>query len=191
MKMPLLPLLAALFFACTPSPPQRGTGEPIVDEERPAAAALPEKEAPVIKPGPGEKPLKKEKKAGEPYVYTLVDSASMGNEIVLTPDKLIAESRTPEADSADNASPGETSVRIVDGFRIQVYATTNYLEAERKKEDLSSSVDDKVYVIYEAPYYKIRVGNFLKEEDAKKLKKVLAEMGHDVSIVKTQIRSRQ
>ena len=191
MKTPLLPLLAALFFACTPLPPQREAGEPAAEKEKPPAESLPEKAAPAIAPGSGEKPQKKEKKAGEPYAYTLVDSASMGNEIVLTPDKLIAESRTPEADSADDVSSGGTSVRIVDGFRIQVYATTNYLEAERKKEDLSSSVDDKVYVIYEAPYYKIRVGNFVKEEDAKKLKKVLTEMGHDVSIVKTKIRSRQ
>lgn len=167
-----------------------------MEKEKPSAQALPEKAAPAFAPESGEIPLKKEKKAGAPYAYTLVDSASMGNEIVLTPDKLIAESRTPEGDSAsdqsgDNASRGGTSVRIMDGFRIQVYATTNYLEAERKKEDLSSSVDDKVYVIYEAPYYKIRVGNFVNEEDAKKLKKVLTEMGHDVSIVKTKIRSRQ
>ena len=44
------------------------------------------------------------------------------------------------------------------------------------------------YAIYEAPFYKIQVGNFETEEKAKELKKTLADMGYDVSVVPSKIR---
>jgi hypothetical protein len=147
--------------------------------------------APLFSAPPDPKPEKKDR---APYAYDAVDSASMGNEVRLSPDRLVVENRDAEGDSADRALTsdslsGAAVASIVDGFRIQVYATTDHLEAERKKEDLAIALDNKVYVVYEAPYYKLRAGNFLKEEDAKKLKKTIAELGYDAYIVKSKIRA--
>ena len=78
--------------------------------------------------------------------------------------------------------------KIMQGFRIQVYATTDFKDAEKKKDDLLSVIEDPIYVVYDPPYYKIRAGNFTNEEQAKALKKVLEGMGNDAWVVQSKIR---
>jgi cell division protein FtsN len=134
-----------------------------------------------------------------PYALTVVDSASLGNEIVLVREKLLMENglsssdaKTAKPDAVKKGKgPSKKKVKILQGYKIQVYATTNFKEAERKKYDLMSSIDKIPSVIYEAPYYKIRMGNFEKEEDAKPLKKQLEELGYDAWIVKSRVRIKK
>jgi len=133
-------------------------------------------------------------KEDRPYVYHRIDSASLGNDLVLEESRLVSDAKiegTPDSLVGKDSATEISSYKIVDGFRIQIYATTNFTEAERKKEDLLSALDEKVYVIYDAPYYKIRAGNFEKEENCKKLKKQLLELGFDIYIVKSKIRVKK
>jgi len=54
------------------------------------------------------------------------------------------------------------------GFRIQLIATTNYDEALSLRNDLSKTYPDLwVYTVFEAPTYKVRVGDFTNRADAK------------------------
>ena len=112
MKRTILLLSAALWFACTPMPPKREAEAPAPLEqpkEFPAAPAA-EKEASSPLPTPAaEKAAKKPGRTAAPYTYTLVDSASMGNEIVLTSDKLLPDSRGPEGDSGLDKSVGDAA----------------------------------------------------------------------------------
>ena len=55
----------------------------------------------------------------------------------------------------------------VQGFRIQVFSTDNYDEAALTRDNLNVELPDLwVYMIYDAPAYKIRVGDYLNRADA-------------------------
>ncbi len=57
------------------------------------------------------------------------------------------------------------------GFRIQVISTSKRDDAFKVKSDLLSQFpDQKIYVVFQSPSFKVRIGNFLKKEDAEKLK---------------------
>lgn len=60
------------------------------------------------------------------------------------------------------------------GFRIQVISTPKREDAMRVKADLLSNFPDhKSYVLYQSPNFKVRIGNFIRREDALKLKELL------------------
>lgn len=62
------------------------------------------------------------------------------------------------------AAPPET----LQGFRIQVIATTNYDEALSVRNDLNKTFPDVwTYTVFEAPTYKVRVGDFTNRAEAK------------------------
>jgi hypothetical protein len=57
------------------------------------------------------------------------------------------------------------------GFRVQVVSTSNREQAFRIKSDLLSRYpDQKTYVVFQAPNFKVRIGNFLKRPDAEKFR---------------------
>lgn len=57
------------------------------------------------------------------------------------------------------------------GFRIQVISTSKRDDAFKVKSDLMSQFpDQKTYVVFQSPSFKVRIGNFLKKEDAETLK---------------------
>ncbi|WP_298296972.1 SPOR domain-containing protein [Hydrotalea sp.] len=61
----------------------------------------------------------------------------------------------------------KTSGGLVKGYRIQVITTSSRDEAFKiKSELLAKFPDQKSYVLFQSPYFKVRVGNFLKREDA-------------------------
>ena len=67
-----------------------------------------------------------------------------------------------------------TSSGLYKGFRIQVLSTTNRDEANKIKGDVLSRFNDqKAYLTYHSPYFKVRVGNFIKKEDAEKFRQQL------------------
>lgn len=62
------------------------------------------------------------------------------------------------------------------GFRIQVINTNDRnLAFSIKAKLLQLYPDQKVYMSYAAPFYKLRFGNFLKKEDADNYKKELSK----------------
>ena len=72
---------------------------------------------------------------------------------------------------ANQRSSMMTSSGRYKGFRIQVISTTKRDEAFKMKADLLSILpDQKTYVVFQSPSFKVRVGNFLKREDAEKCK---------------------
>lgn len=57
------------------------------------------------------------------------------------------------------------------GFRIQVISTNKRDDAFRTKAELLSNFPEhKSYIIYQSPNFKVRVGNFIKKEDAELFK---------------------
>ncbi|NCU03100.1 MAG: SPOR domain-containing protein [Chitinophagaceae bacterium] len=67
--------------------------------------------------------------------------------------------------------------RPTKGFRIQVLNTTDRNQALAAKSKLLTLYpDQKTYLMYQAPYFKIRIGNFVERAEADDLKKELARM---------------
>lgn len=91
--------------------------------------------------------------------------------------------------------PTEVSsvTEIVSGFRVQVSFTDNIEHASKIKNDVSTLfADQSVYVVYEAPYYKVRVGDFLNRPEANITLRELVERGYkDAWVVPDKVRRQQ
>ena len=69
-----------------------------------------------------------------------------------------------------------TSTGLYKGFRVQVISTSNRDEANKIKSDiLSKFTDEKAYLVYNSPYFKVKIGNFIRRDDAEKFKKLLSK----------------
>jgi hypothetical protein len=74
------------------------------------------------------------------------------------------------------------------GFRVQIFASSTENNAQRVAEDARSSFQERVYVEYVPPYYKVRVGNCLTENEAQSLKNKALQFGYrGAFIVETMV----
>ncbi|HPH23644.1 MAG TPA: SPOR domain-containing protein [Chitinophagaceae bacterium] len=63
------------------------------------------------------------------------------------------------------------------GFRLQVISTNDREKAFGIKSDLMNRYpEEKAYVMFQSPYFKVRIGNFIKREDANKFRKNLNKL---------------
>ncbi len=64
-----------------------------------------------------------------------------------------------------------TSSGLYKGFRIQVLSTTSRDQANQIKSDLLNKFsEEKTYLQYHSPYFKVRIGNFINKVDAEKFR---------------------
>jgi hypothetical protein len=80
------------------------------------------------------------------------------------------------------------------GYKIQLYSTTDLDDAERMKEKYQGKFDSlsirntDIAVEYDAPYYKIRIGNFLQKKTADSMKENLKSYGmNEAWVVRTNV----
>ncbi len=67
-----------------------------------------------------------------------------------------------------------TSSGLYKGYRIQVVSTPNRGSAfDTQNMLLANFPDHKSYVLYQSPNFRVRIGNFLKREDADSFRKQL------------------
>tara|TARA_B100001142_G_scaffold296896_1_gene318926 strand:- start:377 stop:796 length:420 start_codon:yes stop_codon:yes gene_type:complete len=77
---------------------------------------------------------------------------------------------------------------IIEGYRVQILATKQLVNAERLQKDLSSILNQKIYIVFEAPNYKVRIGNFIDRSKAENFRKNLIKEGYQSSwIIRTRI----
>jgi len=82
-------------------------------------------------------------------------------------------------------APPETT----QGFRVQVLFTPEIEQANEARDSLSNLLpDDWCYIVYEAPYYKVRIGNYADRSDAGGMQMKLVRLGYlDAWIVPDKI----
>jgi len=86
--------------------------------------------------------------------------------------------------------PGGES-ETVQGFRVQLLATSDEIMAREEKRRAVFKFQDAVYLIFEAPMYKIRVGDCVSRKEAESLKKLAVRQGFDDAwIVPSRITQR-
>ncbi|WP_439506143.1 SPOR domain-containing protein [Sediminibacterium sp.] len=69
-----------------------------------------------------------------------------------------------------------TSTGLYKGFRLQVISTPKRDDANQVKTDLMNRFpDQKSYTFFQSPNFKVRIGNFLKKEEAEKYRNQISK----------------
>ena len=80
---------------------------------------------------------------------------------------------------------------VSEGYRVQVLATRYFEWADSLAVIMKNTVSDSVYVDFEAPNYKVRIGDFIDRDSAESLQKELVQMGYNSAwILRTRINSQ-
>lgn len=115
---------------------------------------------------------------------TFLDTLNKGKEISITDKDLspvIPESTdVPGTQAASDAG--------IDGFRIQCLASSQIEKIRSEKKLLEGKIKYSVYIIFNAPYYKLLIGDFVKRGDADIVTAKLKEMGYsDAWVIRSKI----
>lgn len=80
-------------------------------------------------------------------------------------------------------------LELVPGFRVQVFSSSNIDQAKARKEEIEQKFPGVTfYLVYDAPSYKIRGGNFLTRFDADQfLRDITAEGYGDAWVVPEKV----
>ena len=74
----------------------------------------------------------------------------------------------------------KTVIKTVPGYRVQVISTDNLDEANTVRAEIYFKTNQKaVYVIFDPPFYKVEVGDFIDINDAKNLSFKFKQMGYE------------
>ncbi|HBR87606.1 MAG TPA: hypothetical protein DEA65_07260 [Candidatus Marinimicrobia bacterium] len=94
----------------------------------------------------------------------------------------------PSDTGIDSILAVDTVHWVTDGFRVQVIASKSMTKADSLSTLLNATLTDSVYVVYETPNYKVRVGDFIAREDADKMRQKLQNMGYlSAWVIRTRI----
>ena len=94
----------------------------------------------------------------------------------------------PGDNAIDSILSADTVHWVTDGFRVQVLASNSITKADSLSIILNSTLEDSVYVVYETPNYKVRIGDYVVREDADKMRKNLHKMGYRSAwVIRTRI----
>ena len=80
---------------------------------------------------------------------------------------------------------------VSEGYRVQVLATRYFERADSLAVIMKNTVSDSVYVDFEAPNYKVRIGDFIDRDSAESLQQDLVQMGYNSAwILRSRINSK-
>lgn len=107
--------------------------------------------------------------ATAPPTLDTPEAVDLGAPGVAVQDLAPAPSATP--------APAPAAAGAASGFRVQVLASTDAAAAETTRADIESRLGLRAYVRFEAPYYKVRVGNCTTNDDCQRLQEQLRAAG--------------
>ena len=99
---------------------------------------------------------------------------TLHNGVVIEKDIRLALLETKKAEINKRAAEAR---KPISGFRVQVLNTTNRTEVLNAKSKLLALYPEhKTYLIYQSPYFKLRIGNFSERSEADKMRKELGKI---------------
>ena len=79
-------------------------------------------------------------------------------------------------------------IGTTDGYRVQVISTDDIDEANLVRSELYEKTTRKeVYIFFEPPFYKVKVGDFTSKSEAENLRFKLNQLGYSESKVVQEI----
>jgi hypothetical protein len=125
-------------------------------------------------------------KRGAEGSSTFLDTLNRGKEISLSDNDLKPILPESLAVAEDKEGKGST----IEGFRIQCYASSQIDRIRSEQKQLEFKIKYPVYVVFNAPYYKLLVGDFPRKNDAEAALGKLKEIGYtDSWIARSRINS--
>ena len=99
--------------------------------------------------------------------------ANPGDTIIVHKDPRL-DIFTAKQASINKVTARMSSNGLFKGYRLQVLNTRSRDDAFKTKAMLLENFpDEKTYVLYQSPYFKVRIGNFVNRNDAENFKKEL------------------
>ena len=81
---------------------------------------------------------------------------------------------------SDKRSGYTRGEQLMDGFRVQIYASNQQQLAKQEATELQQRIepliDIPIYTISEPPFWKVRIGNFTTREDANEYKNTFLQL---------------
>ena len=100
--------------------------------------------------------------------------ANSGDTIIVHKDPRL-DIFTAKQASINKVTARMSSNGLFKGYRLQVLNTRSRDDAFKTKAMLLENFpDEKTYVLYQSPYFKVRIGNFVNRNDAENFKKDLS-----------------
>ena len=91
---------------------------------------------------------------------------------------VIVNNTLDDSSSFDKVLIKDSTQLISEGFRVQILATRYFEYADSLAISISNQIADSVYVEFEVPNYKVRVGDFIHRDSAESLQQELLNMGY-------------
>ena len=117
---------------------------------------------------------------------SLTDKKSVRDPAPITPkvlDKIFGIAEISILDSIKNSR-----LKTISGFRLQIFESSSVEEANRLLYKNRNVLTDSLYLIFAAPLYKLKYGNYINKTDAENAKKQLLRKGYkNIWIVKSRI----
>ncbi|MFQ6113005.1 MAG: SPOR domain-containing protein [bacterium] len=111
--------------------------------------------------------------------------------ITLDDDDIMIENKETSSITFEDKWITETETRedsLATGFRVQLIQTTDPDEAKNVQRDAILRFDEEVYRIFDPPFYKVRVGDFVNWYDAEKFQKLAIKKGfREAWVIRTKI----
>ncbi|MBC8345892.1 MAG: SPOR domain-containing protein [Candidatus Marinimicrobia bacterium] len=131
----------------------------------------------------------------------LIGALSMGlaqeKKIDFDPDKLndpeprwpkVISPLTPAMDRLKPEEKADSIQVIIEGFRVQVLATRTRENADQLRNALGEIYSEDIYIVFEAPNYKVRLGNYIDRRHAETMRQTLVKSGYPTAwIIRTRI----
>ncbi|GEO09864.1 SPOR domain-containing protein [Segetibacter aerophilus] len=108
-------------------------------------------------------------------VKSQVSNSDTFSSVIVNKDPRFDEMAAKQAEI--NKKSLRSGPRRVSGFRIQAANTQNRDEANAVKAELLSRFpNEKSYLLYQAPNFRVRIGNFLTQREALQLRKMISAL---------------
>ncbi len=120
------------------------------------------------------------------------DPLSLNDEDITFPEseEVLPNESSFESPVEQENLPAEEN-KQVDGFRIQLFSTKDIENATRAKNiaaEQLSDLNEQIYLEFDSPYYKVRIGDFKTREEAERVRDIVRSRGYPKAwIVKTKV----
>lgn len=110
-------------------------------------------------------------------------AAKAGDTIIVHKDARV-DVLTEKQAAINKVTSKMTANGLFRGYRLQVLNTRTRDDAFKLKASLLENFpDEKVYILYQSPYFKVRIGNFVNRNDAEDFKKQLSSYSSNPAYV--------
>jgi hypothetical protein len=139
------------------------------------------------------KQLKKGEKSNagtKSYINENFDPLILNDYDIKIKEKSITEATSDIDDSLLNEMNNSTTdVAEVPGYRVQICAVPDEVSAREIQREAILKMNENIYLIYDSPYYKVRIGDCTSRFEADKLQQTAISKGFDQAwVVKTRVK---